>query len=245
MHADDPPPGGASAVSAEAAPPAVPRRIYYGYWLLSAGFVAQFVSIGSQTYIFGAFLKPMTEELDWTRSEYTLARTVGQFLMAAAGLYVGGHVDRHGGRRLMQVGSLLLGAALLGCSTVRELWQWWLLNGLALTAGAAMIGNLVVNVTLAKWFVEKRGRVIGVAAMGVSFAGVVLTPLTTVLIDAVGWRDAWRVLAVATVAIVIPLSLLMRRTPEDHGLHPDGRSAEEVAGGAGRGRRRRATSPPR
>jgi MFS family permease len=229
--AESPPesPAGESSISAAA----VPRRLYYGYWLLSAGFVAQFVAIGSQSYIFGAFLNPMTEELDWTRSEYTLARTIGQFAMAAAGLYVGGHVDRHGGRRLMQVGAVLLAAALLGCSLVQELWQWWLLNGLALTAGAAMIGNLVVNVTLAKWFVEKRGRVIGVAAMGVSFAGVVLTPLTTVLIDAVGWRDAWRVLAFAAVAIVLPLSLLMRRTPEDHGLHPDGRSTEEVARGAG------------
>lgn len=231
MDAESPAESAPAGSSAPVA--AISRPVYYGYWLLSAGFIAQFVSIGSQTYIFGAFLKPMTEELDWTRSEYTLARTIGQFVMAAAGLYIGGHVDRHGGRRLMQVGALVLAVALLGCSTVHELWQWWLLNGLALTAGAAMIGNLVVNVTLAKWFVEKRGRVIGVAAMGVSFAGVVLTPLTTVLIDAVGWRDAWRVLAFAAVAIVLPLSLLMRRTPEDHGLHPDGRSSDEVARGAG------------
>jgi sugar phosphate permease len=40
-----------------------------------------------------------------------------------------------------------------------------------------MLGNLVVNVTLSKWFVERRGIVISVAAMGVSFGGVVLTPL--------------------------------------------------------------------
>lgn len=232
MDEEDSPSGGARATTPEP-PSRRAQRIYHGYWLIGVGFIAQFVSIGSQTYIFGAFLNPMTEELDWTRSEYTLARTVGQFVLAVAGLYVGGHVDRYGGRRLMQVGALVLAGALFGCSAVEELWQWWLLNGIVLTTGAAMIGNLVVNVTLAKWFVEKRGRVIGVAAMGVSFGGVVLTPLTTVLIDAAGWRDAWRVLALAAIVIVLPLSLLMRRTPEDYGLHPDGRSSDEVARGAG------------
>ena len=143
---------------ASESPAGMSRRIYYGYWLVSAGFVAQFVAIGSQTYIFGAFLKPMTEDLDWTRSEYTLARTVGQFVMAAAGLYIGGHVDRHGGQRLMQVGALVLAGALLGCSTVRELWQWWLLNGVILTSGAVMTGNLVVNVTVSTGGVCHRTR---------------------------------------------------------------------------------------
>jgi MFS transporter, OFA family, oxalate/formate antiporter len=209
------------------------RRIYFGYWLALGAFVAQFVSVGSQNYVIGVFLKPMTDDLGWTRSDFTWARTGGQVVMAAVGLVVGGYVDRNGGRRLMFVGAAVLGVALYLTSYINELWQWFVLNGIMLSVGAALVGNLVVNVTLARWFVERRGRMVGIAAMGVSFAGVVIPPIMSPVVDEWGWRAGWRVLAVAAVALVWPITLLMRRAPEDYGLHPDGKSAEQVAAGGG------------
>ncbi len=121
---------------------------YYGNWLVMAAFIAQFVSVGSQNYVIGVFLKPMTRDLVWTRSEYTLARTIGQFVMALTGLFVGGYVDRHGGRRLMAAGIVVLSIALFATSLVHSLWQWVVLNGIILTLGASLIGGLVVNVML-------------------------------------------------------------------------------------------------
>lgn len=208
-------------------------RIYFGWWLVGAAFVAQLIAVGAQNYVFGAFQTPMTTELDWSSSQYVAARTIGMALFALTGLLIGTYVDRNGGRRLMRIGAVILGVAMLGQSFVQELWQWWLLNGVILTSGAAMTGNLVVNVTVAKWFVELRGRASGIASMGVSFAGISITPFATLLIDEVGWREAWRWLALGAVLILIPVSFLMRRTPEDHGLYPDGKSAEEVASGGG------------
>jgi cyanate permease len=76
--------------------------------------------------------------------------------------------------------------------------------------------------------------VIGVAAMGVSFAGIVLPPLMTAVVDAWGWRVAWRVLALLTAALIYPVSFVMRRAPEDYGSYPDGRTAAQVAAGLGR-----------
>jgi OFA family oxalate/formate antiporter-like MFS transporter len=209
------------------------RGVYFGWWLVGVAFTAQLISVGAQNYVFGAFQKPMTDELDWSRTEYVAARTIGMALFALTGLLIGSYVDRRGGRRLMRIGALILGASMFGQSFVQELWQWWLLNGVILTSGAAMTGNLVVNVTIAKWFVEHRGRASGIAAMGVSFAGISITPFAAFLIDEVGWREAWQWLALGAVLVLIPVSFLMRRTPEDHGLYPDGKSAEEVARGGG------------
>lgn len=207
--------------------------VYYGYWLVGVAFIAQFVSVGTQNYVIGIFLKPMTQDLGWSRTEFTLSRTLGQFIMAFTGLMIGGYVDRRGGRRPMTVGITVLVAALTLTSFVQSLWQWVLLNGVLLTAGAALVGNLVVNVTLSKWFVQKRGQVVGIAAMGVSFAGIALPTLMTSVVDTFGWRAAWRVLAVGAAVLVYPLTLLMRRAPEDSGLHPDGRSDAQVAAGMG------------
>lgn len=209
------------------------RRIYFGYWLIGAAFVAQFVAVGSQNYVVGAFLKPMTDDLGWTRAEFTYARTIAQVIMAFTGFFIGAHVDRHGGRRLMLIGITILSSSLFALSFVQQLWHWIVLNGLIMTMGAAMIGNLVVNVTLSKWFVEKRGLAVALASMGVSMAGVVLTPAMTRVIDEWGWRAGWRFMGVGALMLIVPIALMMRRAPEDYGLYPDGKSSAQVAAGGG------------
>jgi MFS transporter, OFA family, oxalate/formate antiporter len=208
-------------------------RIYYGYYIVGIAFLAQLISAGSQTYVAGVFLKPMTEDLDWSRTEFTLAQTIGRFIMAFFGIFVGTMLDRGYARRMMFVGTTILGAGLLMTSYVTELWQWMLLRGLLFTVGAAMVGNLVVNVTLSKWWVERRGRMIGISAMGVSTAGVVLPLILTPVVDEYGWRVGWRVLALIAMGLIYPVSFFMRSTPEEHGLHPDGKSSEEMATSAG------------
>ncbi len=204
---------------------------YYGYWLIGAAFVAQFFAMGMFSYVLGPFMLPMIEELGWSRSEYTLSRSVGQFVMGFAGFFIGGYVDRFGARPLMIAGTVLLAAVLVAHSLVQTLTHWIVLNGVVLTLGCALVGNLVVNVTMAKWFVEKRGQAVAWAAMGVSFAGVLLMPAATMLIDGLGWRSAWMLLGGATLVFLLPAALIMRRAPEDHGWYPDGRSAEQVAQG--------------
>ncbi len=226
-------PVGAVAAEANAGGEQGKQAIYFGYWLIGAAFVAQFVSVGSQNYVVGAFLKPMTDDLEWTRAEYTYARTVAQVIMAFTGFFIGSHVDRRGGRQLMLVGITILSCALFALSFVQELWHWIVLNGLIMTIGAAMIGNLVVNVTISKWFVEKRGLAVALASMGVSMAGVLLTPAMTRVIDEWGWRAGWRFMGVGSVILIVPVALMMRRAPEDYGLHPDGKTAAQVAAGGG------------
>ena len=198
------------------------QRIYYGYWLILAAFVAQFVAVGALNYVIGPFFIPMTEDLGWNRAEFTLSRTLGQVIMAITGFLIGSRIDRLGPKKFMLAGCVILSASLFSTAYIQTLWQWILLNGIALTVGSSLIGNLVVNVTLSKWFVNLRGRAIALAAMGVSFAGILLTPLTTLIIDQLHWRAAWQVLGLGTLILVIPVALSMRRAPEDHGLLPDG-----------------------
>lgn len=209
------------------------QRIYYGYWLVAAAFVAQFVSIGMYSYVLGSFMTPMIDELGWSRADFTLTRSIGQLVMAFVGVFIGSRVDRLGGRPIMLVGTTILVVALVAHSFVETLGGWLFLNGVVLTVGCAMIGNLVVNVTLSKWFVINRGKAVAWAAMGVSFGGIVLTPLATWLIDTLGWREAWLWLAAFAGVFLYPVATLIRRAPEDHGLHPDGLTAQQVAGGAG------------
>ena len=83
-------------------------RIFYGWWMVGAGFLAAFTTAGAQGYIAGSFLVPMSDELGWTRAEFLYGQTVGQFFMAFAGFFVGAYVDRYGARPLMFIGATLL-----------------------------------------------------------------------------------------------------------------------------------------
>ena len=199
-----------------------PGRVYYGWYIVAAAVVAQFVAVGMQAYSAGVFLKPMSQDLGWSREDYANAQTIGTFVTGWLGLFIGGLIDRRGARPLMIGGAIVGGLCLIGLSRVHTLREFYLLRGIGVTAGAMGIGNLVVNVTVSKWFVRNRGIAVSVAAMGVSLSGVVLTPVAQGLVNQFGWRQAWVILGVAVWVIVIPVAFVMRRTPEDHGLLPDG-----------------------
>ena len=208
-------------------------RFYYGYWIVAAGFVTQFIAVGMANYVVGSFLIPMTEEFGWSRAEFTASRSIGQIIMATTGFLIGTYIDRFGGRPFIAIGAVVLSASMFSLGSISSLGQWWVINGLMLTMGSALIGNLVVNVTLGKWFVEKRGKAVALAGMGISLAGIVLPPLATLLVDNFGWRDSWRILGLAALLATLPAALIVRRRPEDFDLHPDGHSSDEVAAGKG------------
>ncbi|MER3420650.1 MAG: hypothetical protein C4290_09085 [Chloroflexota bacterium] len=200
-----------------------PRRpVYYGWYIVGAALVAQMVAVGLQSYTLGVFLKPMLRDFAWTREDVANVQTISTVVMGALGLFIGGFVDRRGARPLMIAGALVSGLCLIGVSRVQSLAQFYLVRGVGVSMGSVGIGNLVVNVTVAKWFVRKRGIAISVAAMGISLAGVIVTPLVQVLISSYGWRQTWVLLGIAVWVIVLPLAFVMRRMPEDYGLRPDG-----------------------
>ena len=200
---------------------------YYGYWILGGAFLSQLVSVGMMTSVVGAFVTPMTQDLGWQTSEFFVATGLSRVVTAVMGFFVGTYLAKWGVRRFQIAGGICLAAGLFVSGSVTELWQWWIVRGFLFTAGAAMVGNLVVNVTMSKWWVTRRGRMIGFSAMGVSFAGVIFPTIGVFLVDTFGWQTAWRLLGVIALCTVLPVAFIMRRQPEDYGWLPDGLTGED------------------
>ena len=165
-------------------------RIYYGWYIVAAAVVAQFVSVSTQVYSATVFLKPMTADLGWTREQFANAQSISTFVMGGLGLFIGGLIDRRGARPLMIVGAVISGACLIAMSRVETLRDFYLLRGVGVTIGAMGIGNVVVNVTVSKWFVRHRGMAVAIAAMGVSLSGVLLVPVAQILVVRLRWRQS-------------------------------------------------------
>ena len=81
--------------SAVPPPPSANRPLlYYGWWIVLGALVAQFVAIGTQTSVSGAFMVPMTQELGWDRGQFTLASSLSTVVSGLVGLVIGVQVDR-------------------------------------------------------------------------------------------------------------------------------------------------------
>ena len=198
-------------------------NLYYGWVLLGVAIIAGSFSTGVGVWGASVFVRPMTEELEWSRAAFYGALTVQMVVAGVLAPIVGPMQDtRTGPMRLMLLSALLLGGSLVGLRYVDSLWQFYLLFGVSggvtqITGGFALAMNI-----LPKWFVRRRGRVLGIASMGPGL-GPMLYPISIqALIDASDWRMAWFALGIVALCVLVPLSFLVRTRPEDVGLLPDG-----------------------
>ena len=174
------------------------------------------------------FLKPLTEDLAISRGLFSLLRSGEILIGAALAPLVGPLVDRFGGRWLMAGGALVAGVGLVLLSQVGAFWQFLLLRWIFVTVGGVFMCHMVVSVTVARWFVRKRGRAIAIAGLGQGVSKVCIPIVTAALFVWLGWRSTWTIFGVVTLAlVVIPALVFMRRSPEEMGLRPDGIDAPD------------------
>jgi sugar phosphate permease len=209
-------------------------RFFYGWYIVAVGILVNIAGTFSFSSTLSIFLKPITEELGVTRGAFSLIRT---FEIGVAALIIpmlGPWIDRHGGRGVLVLGVLMEGAGLLLSSLVQSFWQFVVVRCSLVIAGEALLGSLVINVTIAQWFVRKRGRAMGIANLGTGIAKLSIPIAAAWLFVLVGWRNTWAIFGViAPLLVVAPALIFVRRQPEDLGLHPDGDPPPTIKSDAG------------
>jgi hypothetical protein len=156
---------------------------------------------------------------------YSITFAMGGFSLAllTAGLVsprVGSLIDRHGGHRVMPVGSLLGAAGLFAlvhaADPVAYLAVWALL-------GVAIAASLYdpAFATLGRVFGLAARRPITALTLAGGFASTVSWPVTHVLIQAAGWRGTYLIYAALLAFVAAPLhALALPRTSADPAVHP-------------------------
>ena len=210
------------------------NRPFYGWVIVAVMAATGAVSMGMGSLNFGLFIKPMGDELGIGRAAFGWAQTARQGASSVTSPLIGWLLDRYGSRVMLPVAAIATGGALIGLAYITSAWHLVVLFIVMGLVGMSGPGALVTTVPVLKWFVRNRGKAVAYVGLGIPVGALLFIPLTQVLINEIGWRGAWIVLAIIGIVVIVPLAaIFVRRQPEDVGLVPDGDLPEGSGGGAG------------
>ena len=203
--------------------PSVPRKgMFYGWIILGACFFTLFMSAGARNGL-GVFVVPMSNELDWSRTSFSLAVAIGLLVNAISQPFLGRIFDRFGGRAVISASLLILGTCTLLLNYTHSLWYFILIYSIVMsiaTGGASMV---TIHGLLARWFWRKRGLALSLGTAGGPAGSFLLVPFANYLILASGWRITWVALGAMILLLALPLAfILIKDDPSDVGETPDG-----------------------
>ena len=200
-----------------------PTSIFYGWWIVLAAFMVAFIYSGFFFYDFTLFVTPIREEIPDVGAAIEPAFIVATILGAVLSPLLGGFFDKSGPKPVVG-GGMILGAAgfaIMGVMTE----PWHLYIGLTL-AGLGPIVFFAGGVSaVVNWFDRMRGRAVGITVVGLGAGGILTRPSLYVM-EAIGWRDSFLLMAAIIIVVLLPMAFVLRRSPEDYGMRPDGDEAE-------------------
>jgi len=177
-------------------------------------FLALFSIVGVALYGLPFFYDFMVRDLGWTRREVTSGNAYSKLLVGPVfGFIAGWIVDRMGPRRLMLVGILMAGTALVGLgfiSTLGMFYFFYLFNALGYVCG----GPLPNQVLLSRWYDKGRGKAMGFAYLGIGIGGAIVPRLAHWLTQALGWQDALKTLGVLMIVVAFPTAFFVKEFPQ-------------------------------
>ncbi|TZG29568.1 MFS transporter [Sphingomonas montanisoli] len=205
------------------------KKIYYGWYLVAACILIYMAVIGTGSAAYGLYVKPVAAEFDLSRATMNTGMILFNVGMALTALVVGRLIDRFPLRPIMIVSGIVLGGcmALLGLSDNLMLDAFVIV--LPLAAGTVGAGTLTVTVLLARWFTKQRGRVLALAAMGMSLSNLTVIPVIGHLIAQYGWRHALVLSGIGIAVVVCALAMIVRDRPNPDEVEP-GKPSVAVAG---------------
>lgn len=183
------------------------------FQVAATAFLSLFSLVGIMFYGLPFFYDFWITEFGWTRATITSGNAVGKVIVGPVfGFIAGWFIDRFGPRRLMLSGIILGGLALIGLSVMTTLWQFYLFylfNALGYLFG----GPLPNQVMISRWFDKSRGRIMGLAYLGIGVGGMLVPQIAKALNVSFGWRGGLLCLGILMIAVAFPMAWFVKEAP--------------------------------
>ena len=183
----------------------------YRWVIVAAGGLLGCVAIGGM-FSLPVFLQPIARDTGWSVTGISSAMTIGFLAMAFTSMIWGTLSDRLGPLPVVLTGSVVLAASLGLASLATSLVAFQFVFGLMVGGSiAAIFAPMMATVT--GWFDTHRSLAVSLVSAGMGMAPMTMAPLAAWLVSNHDWRTSMQIVALVVAAIMIPVSLLVRRPP--------------------------------
>jgi predicted MFS family arabinose efflux permease len=191
-------------------------------WLVAATAFVALVGAAGFRAAPGALMVPLNHEFGWSTSVMSLAVSINLVLFGLTAPFAAALMDKFGIRTVTTAALLLVamgsGLTLFMTESFQLLITWGVLIGLGTGSMALVFAATIAN----RWFVARRGLVMGILTAGNATGQLVFLPIVAALAESAGWRVASLVIACAALAVVPLVIAFIGDFPEDKGVAPYG-----------------------
>jgi len=196
------------------------KRLYYGWYMVGAGASLQFLLAGLMTQSFGAYVAVLQAERGWSKTALSGAAALQQMEAAILGPLLGWLIDRFGPQGIIRFGIVVFGCGLMLLSQTDSLLAFYGAF-LVIAIGASCCGLFPINVALIHWFERWRARALSSMSIGLALGGISV-PAVAWSLSTYGWRVTAFASGVIAIVVGLPMAMVIKRRPEDHGYTIDG-----------------------
>jgi sugar phosphate permease len=197
-------------------------KTFYGWFIVATAFLFMMLIVGFATYGLPLFYPIWVKEFGWRRDQIIFGNTLGKIVVGPLlGFAAGWAMEKYGPKGVMFFGALCAAIAMLGfgmMSSITMLYGFFFFNAL----GYLCAGPLPSQVLLSHWFTRLRGRVMGIAYVGIGVGGMLVPWIVRYFNQHFGWRGSLKALAVLFAVVMLAALTIVKRRPADLGLFPDG-----------------------
>jgi MFS family permease len=199
---------------------------FFGWRMVAIAIAIDFFAVGFAFQSYPVIQLQLEKELNLSRFVTTL--TIPIFMMCSAIFFpiVGKLLDQYSVKKIIVWGGFIYSISLMSLYLTFNYFTFILIYGLPIALGATLMGNLATSKLVSSWFERQAGRALGIAAVGVSFAGFIFPNLTQYfLMDVLflEWREVYLVFGIFLLLIITPLIFfLVIDKPDDVGQEVDG-----------------------
>jgi MFS family permease len=169
---------------------------------------------------FGAYVAVLADERGWSKTALSGGAALQSLEAAVLGPLLGWVIDRWGAKRMIQAGIVMLALGFIALSRIETLAGFY--TAIILIAiGASFSGYFPLTVAVVQWFERHRARALSAMGFGLALGGLAVSAVAWSM-QTFGWRATAFGSAMLLLAVGLPLSMVIKSRPEDHGETLDG-----------------------
>ena len=210
------------------------RNIHYGWVMVGVTFLTALISAGAGGTL-GVFIVPLQNEFGWTNANISTAFSIRLVLFGLMAPFAGALLNRFGLRRVTFAALTIVGVSLAVSLRMTSLWQLTLLWGAIVGFGTGMTALVLGATVAARWFVARRGLVVGILSASTATGQLIFLPIVSLIAERYQWRPALAMMCGLLAFAIIVVLALMQDRPSDVGLRPFGDDGSQPSAPAASG----------